>query len=75
VRIRITYDPPPIPDRSHDWRAVDDDTYDGEGCPIGYGRTPGQAVDDLVWWLDERGQRHSDAVHRDAADRRRGCED
>ena len=39
---------PPIPDRSHDWCAVDDDTYEGPGCKIGYGATEQEAIDDLM---------------------------
>lgn len=37
---------PPIPVQSHDWCA----TLDGyePGDPIGYGATPGEAVDDLL---------------------------
>lgn len=47
MNIRTTYDPKPIPDRRFDWIAVDDDTYDGPGCPIGYGETEAEAVADL----------------------------
>jgi len=39
---------PPIPIRDYDWSAVDDNTYDGHGCPIGWGRTEQAAIDDLV---------------------------
>lgn len=39
---------PPIPIRQFDWSAVDDDTYDGEGCKIGYGATEQEAIDDLL---------------------------
>jgi hypothetical protein len=52
VNIRVSYAPPPIPDRNFDWVAIDDDTYDGEGCPIGYGRTKEAAVADLVEQID-----------------------
>lgn len=47
-KIRTTYEFPPIPDRRFDWSAIDDDTYDGEGCPIGYGHTEQAAIDDLL---------------------------
>ena len=30
MKILLTYDPPPIGDRNHDWRAIDPDTYDAE---------------------------------------------
>lgn len=43
---------PPIPVRSFDWCAVDDDTYDGPGCPIGYGATEQEAIDDLLAQLE-----------------------
>jgi hypothetical protein len=43
----------PIPDRQFDWLAVDDDTYDGPGCPIGSGATETEAVADLLEQIDE----------------------
>lgn len=46
---------PPIPDRRFDWSAVHDEEYDGEGSPIGYGRTEKEAIDDLMEQLDEPG--------------------
>jgi hypothetical protein len=42
---------PPIPDRSCDWSAIDDDTYDGtedSRCPIGRGATEAAAIADLM---------------------------
>lgn len=33
---------------SDEWTAVDDDTYDGPGSPIGYGKTDIEAIDDLM---------------------------
>jgi hypothetical protein len=47
---------PPIPDRRFDWCAVDDDTYDGEGSPIGYGATEAEAIRDLKMQLAECGE-------------------
>lgn len=44
---------PPIPDRSYDWNAIDDRTYDGNG-PIGHGATAEAAVRDLVDQICER---------------------
>jgi hypothetical protein len=46
VRTEFVY--PPIPDRRFDWSAVDDDTYDGPGSPIGTGPTEEAAIADLM---------------------------
>ena len=46
------YDPPPIPTRQFDWSAIDDDTYE-PGCPIGWGATEQEAIDDLLEKLNE----------------------
>ena len=43
---------PPIPVRSFDWSAVDDNSYDGEGCPIGYGPTEQAAISELMQMLE-----------------------
>jgi hypothetical protein len=43
---------PPIPIRSFDWQAVDYDTYDGPGCPIGHGSTEQEAIVDLLEQLE-----------------------
>jgi len=41
-------------DLDHDWCAYDDNTYGGESTdPIGYGRTPRAAVEDLMDQIDE----------------------
>lgn len=51
MKIVTHYDCPPIPDRSMDYSAVDDDTYDGapdSHCPIGRGATEADAVHDLA---------------------------
>lgn len=37
-----------------DWSAIDDDTYDGEGCEIGRGHTEREAIDDLMAQIEER---------------------
>jgi hypothetical protein len=42
---------PPIPDRSFDWCAYDDATYE-PGCPIGYGATEQEAIADLMKELE-----------------------
>lgn len=54
MKIRTEYVYPPIPIRDFDWSAVDDDTYDGPGCPIGSGRTKQEAIDDLLEQIEER---------------------
>lgn len=51
MKIRTTNVCPPIPDRSCDWSAVDDETYEGSeesNCPIGRGATERDAINDLV---------------------------
>lgn len=57
MRIRTTYEFPPIPDRSMDWSAIDDETYDGEGCPIGRGPTEQAAIDDLIEQITDDGSK------------------
>lgn len=52
MRIVTNYIFPPIPIRSMDWCAVDDDTYD-EGCPVGWGATEQEAIDDLLEQLND----------------------
>jgi len=36
------------------WCAVDDDTYDGPGSPMGFGRTKEEAEADLLAEIEER---------------------
>lgn len=45
-KIITAYDPKPIPARRFDWSAVDEN-YE-PGCPIGWGRTEQEAIDDLL---------------------------
>ena len=45
LKIVTSYVYPPIPVRSFDWSAVEDG-YE-PGCPIGYGKTEAEAVQDL----------------------------
>lgn len=54
MKIKTEYWAKPIPIRSHDWSAVDDDTYDGPGCPIGSGATEQQAIDDLLEQMEDK---------------------
>lgn len=53
IRIDTEYWAKPIPLRQFDWSAVDGATYDGEGCPIGYGRTESEAIADLLEQISE----------------------
>lgn len=53
MKILTYHDPKPIPSRAFDWSAVDDSTYDGEGCPVGYGATEADAVADLKEQLED----------------------
>jgi len=55
MRIVTEHVYPPIPDRRWDWSAVDDETYDGPGSPIGYGPTEAAAIADLLETIEERG--------------------
>jgi len=54
VKIKTNYVYPPIPIRCFDWSAIDDDTYDGEGCAIGYGATEAEAIADLLEQIEDR---------------------
>ncbi len=61
IRVRTTFEHPPIGLRSFDWSAVDDDTYDVDcdydgyfsTCPIGHGETEQEAIEDLLAQIDE----------------------
>ncbi len=55
THIKTNYWAKPIPNRNFDWSAVDDDTYDGEGSPVGYGATEQEAIADLTEQLTEEG--------------------
>lgn len=52
VKIKTSFDYPPIPIRSMDWSAWDDSTYDGPGSPLGHGETEDAAIQDLLDQLD-----------------------
>ena len=52
MKIKTFYDPPPIPMRCCGWAAIDDDTYDIDS-PTGYGATEAEAIEDLMWKLEE----------------------
>ena len=51
---------PPIPVRNYDWRAYDDDTYDGNTShsPVGYGATREEAIEDLKGQLKDAEEDH-----------------
>lgn len=51
MKIKTSYDYPPIPCRSMDWSAIDDDTYDYD-MPIGRGPTELEAKQDLLTELE-----------------------
>jgi len=56
MKIRTSYWAKPIPIRAFDWSAVDDGTCDGaeeSHCPIGYGATERDAIDDLKRQIEE----------------------
>jgi hypothetical protein len=59
LRVKVSTDLvfPPIPNRSMDWAAIDDNTYDGaedSRCPVGRGATEVDAIDDLLTQIEER---------------------
>jgi hypothetical protein len=65
VKIETSYWRKPIPPRCFDWQAVDGGTYDGEGCPIGYGATEQEAIVNLLIELGWPSQGMSDADFMD----------
>lgn len=61
IKLRTDFIYPPIPIRTHDWSAVTDD-YDGaddSNCPIGYGATEQQAIDDLIMQIEDEAESDS----------------
>ena len=42
---------PPIPLRNYDWAAWDGETYE-PGCPVGYGASKQEAIEDLLDQLE-----------------------
>jgi len=57
MKVKVTFVYPPIPIRMYDWSAIDDDTYDGQGSPRGWGATKEEAIQDL---LDQIGERNAE---------------
>lgn len=54
MKITTSFEYPPIPIRRSDWSAIDSDTYDGPGCPIGRGENEIEAVRDLLDQMEQR---------------------
>jgi len=53
MKIKTSFDYPPIPIRCFDWSAIDDETYE-PGEPMGRGATESDAVTDLLEQIAER---------------------
>ena len=53
MNIKTEHITPPIPIRSHDWRAWDDDD-DPETGYSGWGATEVEAINDLMKWKEEQ---------------------
>lgn len=58
---------------TNQWSAIDDDTYDGPGSPIGWGATEAAAVADLIAWLEVY-DREEDAHRLEEAMRERSAD-
>ena len=55
MRITTSHIAPPIPTKTHDWCAIDDETYGGEeGDLVGYGATEIEAIRDLLEQIEEK---------------------
>ena len=54
MMIKTEYWPKPDPNRSRDWCAWDDNTYE-PGCPLGWGPTREAAITDLLEQLQDSG--------------------
>lgn len=61
MKISTHFEYPPIPIRSFDWSAIDADTYDADcdqagffsTCPVGYGATEQEAIEDLLSQIED----------------------
>lgn len=60
MKLMIAHEVTPIPDRRFDWYCYDDDTYE-PGCPVGYGATRQEAIDNFFAELEA----HDDSIPRD----------
>ena len=66
MTIRTTFHGPlhPSYDQSLRWSAIDDNTYDGPGSPMGWGHTEQEAIADLIEQLTElMGEAYANAQH------------
>jgi hypothetical protein len=62
MKISTHFEYPPIPIRSFDWSAVDSETYDADcdqdgffsACPVGYGSTEQEAIEDLLSQIEDQ---------------------
>jgi hypothetical protein len=54
MKIRATYNGHFPQKWESRWTAIDDDTYDGPGSPIGWGNSEAEAIADLKEQLAER---------------------
>jgi hypothetical protein len=54
MKIKVSFEYPPIPSRNFDWLAYDDDSYDGPGSPLGHGPTREEAIADLLEKLEDQ---------------------
>ena len=63
MNIKTVYWAKPIPIRTGDWCAFDDDTYDGPGSLIGYGATEEDAIANF-WeqYDDSKAQEEADKI-------------
>jgi hypothetical protein len=76
IKVRTTYEYPPIPDRSMDWSAIDDDNYDADcdqdgffsTSPIGRGPTEEAAIADLMEQIAEASEVSGDRSKADATE-------
>lgn len=72
MKIKTDYWAKPMPIRSFDWCAFDENTHD-VGAPIGYGATEQEALKDLLAQIElsdddyEHGAEHAQRI-RDAAE-------
>ena len=53
MKIETEYWRKPVPTDKFDWQAIDADTYEGPGSPIGFGATEQEAIADLMEQLEE----------------------
>lgn len=71
MKLKVSFDYPPIPWRNHDYSCIDSDTFDADwngekyitSCPLGRGETEEEAIIDFVQkLLDKSGWEGWDAI-------------